>query len=328
MAKLIMNGRAVDAAPGDTLVDAGMAAGIYLPHDCCAGQCETCRVKVVGGAVDEAGTRERDTVLACMAKVTDDAEIVFDQMPPPVTRKAEVKSVRPLSPEIDEVVLALDKDIDIRNGQYVSVAFYGYPARDFSPAPGLDGKIRSHEMFLHIRRDPAGAVSSKIGTDIAAGHPAKVTGPFGRAWLRPGTGRVVLVSGGTGFAPLFGIACDALASGREVVAIAGARSPANVYMRAHAAHLAAAGASVVLTASGIGEDTADIRSGRPTSHVPALRADDTVFACGTPAMVQAVRALAAAADCECYADPFVASSRRPGVMHAVQRFVWRWRRVA
>ena len=50
------------------------------------GQCDTCRVTVVSGSVDAAGTRDGNTVLACQAKVTGPVEFAFEAVP--VVRKA------------------------------------------------------------------------------------------------------------------------------------------------------------------------------------------------------------------------------------------------
>ena len=39
-----INGKDIKARVGDTLVEAGIGAGIVLPYDCLTGQCDTCRV--------------------------------------------------------------------------------------------------------------------------------------------------------------------------------------------------------------------------------------------------------------------------------------------
>ena len=50
---LVINGKTVKANHGETLVDAGLCGWVAIPHDCCSGQCETCRVTVVSGQVDD-----------------------------------------------------------------------------------------------------------------------------------------------------------------------------------------------------------------------------------------------------------------------------------
>ncbi len=67
---LVINGRRITAKAGQTLLDAGLAGGRVIPHDCATGQCDTCRVRIHSGTVDDAGTRIGDTVLACRARLT------------------------------------------------------------------------------------------------------------------------------------------------------------------------------------------------------------------------------------------------------------------
>src|ERR1044072_4439881 len=78
---LVINGKTVKANRGETLVDAGLSGWVAIPHDCNSGQCETCRVTVAGGRVDDRGTAEKGTVLACQAKVIGNAEVAFDHVP-------------------------------------------------------------------------------------------------------------------------------------------------------------------------------------------------------------------------------------------------------
>ena len=78
---LVINGRPVTARIGETLVDAGLGGWVIIPHDCRTGQCESCRVTVMSGSVDDQGTAEGRTVLACQATVDGDALIAFDEVP-------------------------------------------------------------------------------------------------------------------------------------------------------------------------------------------------------------------------------------------------------
>src|SRR5687768_6786542 len=81
LATILINGRKIQASPGDTLLDAGLANRIVIPHDCCTGQCTTCRVRVYDGEVNDEGTRDGDMVLACQATVSGHAVIEFDEVP-------------------------------------------------------------------------------------------------------------------------------------------------------------------------------------------------------------------------------------------------------
>src|SRR5437764_8197595 len=127
---LVINGKTVKASRGETLIDAGLSGWIAIPHDCCSGQCETCRVSVVSGQVDDRGTADKGTVLACQAKVIGNAEIAFESVPELAKRTGVVTSIAPLTSDIVEVIVTLALPIEYRAGQYLSVKFAGCPARD------------------------------------------------------------------------------------------------------------------------------------------------------------------------------------------------------
>ena len=136
---LVINGKTVKANYGETLVDAGLSGWVAIPHDCCSGQCETCRVTVVGGQVDDRGTAEKGTVLACQAKVIGNAVIAFDHVPDVAKRSGLVSGISVLAPDIVEVTVLLNSAIEMRPGQYLSVKFAGFPPRELSPTVRSDG---------------------------------------------------------------------------------------------------------------------------------------------------------------------------------------------
>src|SRR4029077_6370559 len=133
--------KTVKANAGETLVDAGLSGWVAIPHDCCSGQCETCRVTVVSGQVDDFGTAEKNTVLACQAKVIGNAAIAFDHVPEVAKRSGLVTGISVLAPDIVEVTVLLNSAIEMRPGQYLSVKFAGFPARELSPTVRPDGTV-------------------------------------------------------------------------------------------------------------------------------------------------------------------------------------------
>ena len=230
---LVINGKTVKANYGETLVDAGLSGWVAIPHDCCSGQCETCRVSVVSGRVDDSGTSDKGTVLACQAKVIANASITFDHVADVAKRSGLVTGVTTLTSDIVEVTVTLATPIDMRPGQYLSVKFAGFPPRELSPTVRFDGTAGPGELVFHIRRYPGGLVSTQIGATIKPGHRVQVRGPFGNAFLRDGDGPLVLIGGGTGWAPIWSIASAARREQRhrEIIVIAGSRDAEGLYMR-------------------------------------------------------------------------------------------------
>ncbi|HEX2727647.1 MAG TPA: 2Fe-2S iron-sulfur cluster-binding protein [Beijerinckiaceae bacterium] len=310
---LLINGRKIKASPGDTLLDAGLSNRVVIPHDCCTGQCSTCRVRVYDGEVDDEGTREGDTVLACQATVSGDAVIEFDEVPFAAKRSGTVTAIERISPDIVEVAVTLSKPLTHLPGQYVKVSFAGFPARDYSPTFRVDGTCELNELIFHIRGCADGVVSSQLGRGIGVGHRVRVRGPFGNAFFRKAEGRIVLVATGTGWAPIWSVARAARyhQPQREMVVVVGARDPRNLYMQPSLEWLSETGVQqITMTCTGSRPERSPIRSGRPTVHLPRLQDTDTVFVAGAPEMVSAVEFLAGVAGATCHADPFLPATRR------------------
>src|SRR5690349_16972332 len=106
--ELVINGKTVKAGYGETLVEAGLGGWVAIPHDCNSGQCETCRVEVVSGQVDDCGTAEKNTVLACQAKVIGNAAIMFEHVAEVSKQSGLVTSITQLASDIMEVAVLLN----------------------------------------------------------------------------------------------------------------------------------------------------------------------------------------------------------------------------
>ncbi len=313
---ITINGKPIAARIGETLIDAGLGGRILIPHDCCSGQCSTCRVTLVDGAVDDQGTAEGKTVLACQATVSGPASITFEDVPVPSRRTGIVKEIKELSPDILEVSVALGRPLDYLPGQYVSVRFSGFPARDYSPTAYMSGDLDPGVLVFHIRRYSDGVVSSRFGSRIRPGHKVRIRGPFGNAFLRPPqeNGILVLVSAGTGWAPIWSLARAACIDHgkRDIVVIAGARDGANLYMSNALHWLRDHGVSDIITTCGQNQGSDDV-NGRPFHYLPTLGIHDTVYVAGGPGVVTEVESRARAANVRCYTDPFLPSGETPGL---------------
>jgi NAD(P)H-flavin reductase/ferredoxin len=315
---LTINGKEITATAGETLIDAALGGWMIIPHDCRSGQCESCRVTLVSGSVDDNGTSDGHTVLACQATVAGDACIEFDELPAPQKASGSVTAINPLSHDVVEVVVSMQSSQQCRPGQYVRLKFAGFPAREYSPTCRLDGTSRDDEMAFHVRCLPDGRVSSEIGRAIRAGHRVHVQGPFGQAYLRPSSGPLVLVSGGTGWAPIWSLARAARQSQRDrkLIVIAGAPDPQSLYMRPALDWLVDDGVGDVIATSEVNAQWPNVR-GRPTDYLPLVGIEDTVYVAGPIGLVEAVKRKASRAAARCYADPFLPSSQVPSVTDRV-----------
>jgi 3-phenylpropionate/trans-cinnamate dioxygenase ferredoxin reductase subunit len=274
----------------------------------------------VSGSVDAQGTDEGNTVLACQAIVSSNAEIEFEPLPLPAKRIAVVTEINTLSPKVLEVIVATTGTLDVLPGQYVRVKFAGFPAREYSPTFRLDGSAKTTELIFHIRCFADGVVSSELGRAIKPGSTAHVQGPFGRAYLRKGTGPLILVAGGTGWAPIWSLARSACLQHprREMIIIAGSRHIIDLYMRPSLDWLLDNGVRELVATAEVGA-TDPVRSGLPTHYLPLIGIEDTVYAAGPAGLVNAVKSKARAAHARCYADAFLPSVQSLSMLEKLTR---------
>ncbi|HSM42176.1 MAG TPA: 2Fe-2S iron-sulfur cluster-binding protein [Afifellaceae bacterium] len=317
---ITINGTPVAARNGETLIDAGLGGRILIPHDCCSGQCDTCRVTVVDGEVDANGTAESRTVLACQATVRGSASIVYDEVPVPVKRVGRVSAITPLTDDILEVCVTIVRSLEYLPGQYLSVQFNGFPARDYSPTVHMDGELNTSDLVFHIKQLRDGLVSSQLGRRIRVGHRVRIRGPLGNAFLRKpaANSMIVLVSAGTGWAPIWSIARAACLDHKvgDLAVIAGARDGSNLYMGDALHWLRDHGVRDIVTTCSTNRGPDD-RPGRPFHYLPTLGLDDTVYVAGGPGVVAEVSGKALAAGARCFPDPFLQSGYGANLFHRI-----------
>ncbi|WP_269584630.1 2Fe-2S iron-sulfur cluster-binding protein [Roseibium sp. Sym1] len=308
-----INGQKIKANVGDTLIDAGLGGRLVIPHDCCSGQCETCRVRVLSGEIDDLGTREKDTVLGCLAVLEGDAEISYDPVPIVKTTKGTVESIRRIKDDYLEVRIRTGRPVTWLAGQYLRATFAGFPPRDYSPTTPLNLDAEQDVIVFHIKVYPDSVVSSKLGKEIGVGHSVKLRGPFGNAFLRRQPQPILLTSTGTGFAPIWSIAVAASMGqpGREIRVIAGARTREGLYMRDAVRWLQARNVPITLTASDGDNDT--VLTERPHELAGPLTSDHVIYSAGAPAHVEAMRTIARAAGATFHADPFYVAEEDKGL---------------
>lgn len=206
-----INEQGFTAQRGEVLLDAALSNGVDVPHDCRAGQCGTCKVKVTAGMTIGGECGEIGVVKACQARIITDLEVAVESVPEVLTTRGTVISTRPLAPDVTEVGIRVHDEIIYLPGQYYRFQFRGYPGRYFSPTAPMDRPFNGRTLRLHVRCIPDGRVSPAIGHEIQRGHPVTLNGPFGSAYFRPGlSNRLVLVGSGTGFAPIWSIADAAM----------------------------------------------------------------------------------------------------------------------
>lgn len=310
--RITFDGKTVQAKRGEKVLDAALRGGIDLPYDCRAGHCGTCIVKLTTGQVQGGGGAEPGCIHACQSRVIGDIALEAREQPRQKTVRGVVASVRNLSAEVVELEIRTAQALPYLSGQYAQLRFAGFPSRPYSLTHPLRGQHNPRSLWFHIRRVPGGRISPELGRRIVPGFRLTVTGPYGSAYFRPNLeNRMILVSTGTGFAPIWSIIASALHENpnRLIMLIVGGSNLDALYMGPALGRLKKfPNVRILPVCSAPNIPYKAIRPGRPTQYIPRLYSSDVVYTCGVPAMVEDIRKIAAKAGAVCYADPFVPSN--------------------
>lgn len=283
--------------PGETALDALLRAGVPVPNSCRAGACQSCRLRASSGEPPPASQiglkstqRERGYFLACLCRPESDLTIAVDDEPP---QDAEVVAIEPLSADVVRLRLRPLTPLVHRAGQFITLLRADGLARSYSLANLPDDDA----LELHVRVLPHGRMSQWIAHDLRPGDHLRLRGPEGDCFYTDGNPEqpLLLIGTGTGLAPLYGIARDALHRGHTgpITLLHGAVVPAGHYLvdvlkdmsRAHANFSYLRCALHGEAAEGL--QIGGIEAVAATLH-PKL-AGHRVFLCGDPERVQALR---------------------------------------
>jgi|SRR5579875_1621202 ferredoxin-NADP reductase/ferredoxin len=215
MAILTLGETPIPIAEGQTVLAALLAAGVDAPYSCRAGLCHTCLHQVIEGTVPEASQaglsdaqKAQGYFMPCVCVPKEPLKIVrAGDLHGEI--EVRVAAIDRLSHNVIRLCLEPDRTFAYRPGQFIALRAPGEVIRTYSIAshPALDAFIE-----LHVRVIPGGKMSGFIAERLARGDRLKISNPAGTCFYegadpeRP----IVLAGAGTGLAPLWGIARDAI----------------------------------------------------------------------------------------------------------------------
>ena len=222
----LADGAEYRCAADDTLLRAGLRAGLGFPYECNAGSCGTCKVDLLEGQIaslrpDAPGLGERDRakgrVLACQARPLSDCSIKVRLRPEnvpahrPARFRATLAATRDLTHDMREFRFkAAAGSPGFLPGQYALFYLPGLEApRTYSMANIDDG---SGEWHFIVRRVAGGVGTVTLFDKVQVGSTIELDGPYGLAYLRTDSPRdLICIGGGSGLAPVLSIARGAIA---------------------------------------------------------------------------------------------------------------------
>ena len=241
-------GEQIEVEEGQTILQAALRQGVWLPFACGHGTCATCKCQVLEGEVDLGAAssfalmdmeRDEGKVLACCAIPQSDLVIEADiDVDPdfaghPVRDyHAVVSRLVDLSPTIKGVHLKLDRPMAFQAGQYVNLQLPGIEGtRAFSLA---NPPSRPDEVELHVRLVEGGAATGFIHYGLREGDAVEVSGPYGQFFVRGSqAGDLIFIAGGSGLSSPQSMILYLLEQGdaRRITMFQGARTRAELYNR-------------------------------------------------------------------------------------------------
>ncbi|MGH8672633.1 MAG: CDP-6-deoxy-delta-3,4-glucoseen reductase [Burkholderiales bacterium] len=328
------------ARPDETVLEAALRQGFTLPYGCRNGACGTCKGKILEGRVDygayEAALltdaeKSAGLALFCCAKPL--ADMVLECREIGAVRNIPIKTLpcrvqRIEKPAHDVVVLYLklpaNERLQFLAGQYVDILLKDGRRRGFSIA---NAPHDDEFLQLHVREVPGGHFTHYIFHEMQDKAMLRFEGPLGTFFLREDSDKpMILLAGGTGFAPIKAILEHAFHKGttRPMTLYWGVRSLRDLYMPELARKWQEQYGIfqfVPVLSEPLAEDNWQGRIG----FVHRAVADDfadlsgyQVYACGPPAMIDAGRRVFVEKGLpaqELYSDAFTFSNDPKGSSH-------------
>ena len=305
------SGHVFEANEGETLLDAGLRQGLMMPYGCRSGACGACRGKVLNGRIEHGDAQEfalpeKDRAagfaLFCCASAKSDLvieahEVRSTQDIPVKTLPAKIHKLTRAAPDvmIVELKLPANERLQFLAGQYIEILLKEGQRRAFSlaNAPHDDSFLQ-----LHIRRIPGGQFTEHVFDGLKERDLWRINGPHGSFFLREDSAKpMLLVAGGTGFAPIKAIVEHAIAEGikRPIALYWGARSQSDLYLLPLAEQWARTQANLRFIPVLSDSPESDLWQGRTgLAHTAAMLdfpdlSGHQAYVCGSPAMVAAAR---------------------------------------
>jgi CDP-4-dehydro-6-deoxyglucose reductase len=229
----------------ENILDAGLRQGIALPYGCRGGSCGSCAVTIKKGEVSYPDgepmglapfDKDQGRAFLCQAAASSDLEIDAPQIgtEQDIDIKVlpiRVEKLRKLNADVMEMTLKLpaSERLRFKAGQYIDLLLRGGKRRGFSIA---NAPYDDQYLELHIRHVPGGYFTTQVFENMKEKALLRMEGPLGTFYLRDSGRPLILIGGGTGFAPLKSMIEQMKAQGfkRPVHLYWGVRAKDDLYM--------------------------------------------------------------------------------------------------
>lgn len=231
---------------GESVLDAALRQSIALPYGCRGGGCGACKGELAEGTVsypnglpDGISEEDHNKGFALFCQAVPSSDLVIKSKEVMATEEIQVKILPcrvhekvQLSHDVILIKLLLPKTerLQFFAGQYINFLLKDGKHRSFSLA---NAQHDDEFIELHIRHIPGGKFTGEVFDEMKEKDMMRIEGPFGSFYLREDSDRpIILMAGGTGFAPIKGMIEHALEVGiqRPIHLYWGARAKEDLYM--------------------------------------------------------------------------------------------------
>ena len=324
--RITFEGKTFASESGETVLDCLSRHGINVPHSCKSGVCQSCLMQMMDGAVPEAAQKglkptfkKQNLFLACQCRPEQDVGVALPNAAG-VDTHVSVRARDMLNHDVLRLKLKPEGEFPCEPGQYITLINEAGTARSYSIAndPAREGYIE-----LHIRLIDGGMMSTVLKDHVRVGDTLTVRGPAGNCFYVPEENAandypLVLAGTGTGLAPLYGIARQALMQDHAgaVHLFHGALRENDLYLVSELQDLAHRHANFTYAPCVLnGESGRFYQSGNiqdivmsTVARTPADKPRTRLFLCGAPEMVNGLKKaafLSGLASRHIFADAFL-----------------------
>lgn len=320
MAHIEYAGLKVELQAGESVLDALLRGNVQISHSCKAGVCQSCLLQAPEQSVPEKAQEGlKDTLkaqgyfLACACYPSGNLVVCPPAADLQIT--AKISGLELLSNSVLRVLLTSTSTFTYRSGQFVTLVREDGLSRSYS----LASLPQENRIELHVRKVNGGAMSGWLHDGATADMTVRLRGPAGQCFYVSGTPEqpLLLAGTGTGLAPLYGIARDALLQGHTgaIWLFHGAVDTGGLYLVDELRGLSRTNPNfqyvpAVLQSGGSGEAEVGALDDAILSRFPKLSGWKG-YVCGDPGLVNSLRKkffLAGMASRQIYADPFLPSA--------------------